>query len=66
MMFSMKRLVVLAMGLAGFVSAISSTGNSVLVVVESSKKDNFSIFFDDLRSALVVLSVLCQKLIFFY
>lgn len=66
MMFSVKRLVILAVGLAGFASAISSTGNSVLVVVESSKKDNFSIFFDDLRGAPFVLLVLCQKLIFFY
>jgi oligosaccharyltransferase complex subunit beta len=49
-MFSFKRLVLLGAAFAGWVNAKSSTGNSVLVVVEPNRKDDFSIFFDGLKS----------------
>jgi len=48
-MFSLRRLLILAAGLASFVNAKSSTGNSVLVVVEPKRQDDFSIFFDGLK-----------------
>ena len=49
LMFSLRRLITLAVGLASLVSAKSSTGNSVLVVVEPKRQDDFSIFYDGLR-----------------
>lgn len=49
-MFSLRRLLILAAGLASYVDAKSSTGNSVLVVVEPKRQDDFSIFFDGLKS----------------
>ena len=48
-MFSLHRLLILAAGLVSCVNAKSSTGNSVLVVVEPKNQDNFSIFFDGLK-----------------
>ena len=48
-MFSLRTLLILVAGLASYVYAKSSTGNSVLVVVEPKHKDNFSIFFDGLK-----------------
>lgn len=48
-MFVLRRLVLLGAALAGLVNARSSTGNSVLVVVDPSRKDDFSIFFDGLK-----------------
>jgi oligosaccharyltransferase complex subunit beta len=48
-MFSLGRLFILAAGLASLVSAKSSTGNSVLVVVEPKRQDDFSIFFEGLK-----------------
>ncbi|KAF9533658.1 oligosaccharyl transferase beta subunit [Crepidotus variabilis] len=48
-MFPLKKLIILAVGLFGLTSAKSSTGNSVLVVVEAAQKDDFSIFFDGMR-----------------
>jgi oligosaccharyltransferase complex subunit beta len=48
-MFSLRTLLVLAAGLASYVNAKSSTGNSVLVVVEPKHQDNFSIFFEGLK-----------------
>jgi oligosaccharyltransferase complex subunit beta len=50
-MFSLKRLVLVGAALASWVDAKSSTGNSVLVVVEPNRKDDFSIFFDGLQGA---------------
>ena len=49
-MFSFRSLLILAAGLASYVNAKSSTGNSVLVVVEPKRQDDFSIFFDRLKS----------------
>jgi len=48
-MFSLRRLLILAAGLASYVNAKSSTGNSVLVVVEPKRQDDFSMFFDGLK-----------------
>lgn len=48
-MFSLRRLLILAVGLTSCVNAKSSTGNSVLVVVEPKRQDDFSIFFDGLK-----------------
>ncbi|KAF8898247.1 oligosaccharyl transferase beta subunit [Gymnopilus junonius] len=48
-MFSFRRVLFLAAGLASLVGAKSSTGNSVLVVVEPKRQDDFSIFYDGLR-----------------
>ncbi|KAF5317930.1 hypothetical protein D9619_012211 [Psilocybe cf. subviscida] len=48
-MFSLGRLFILAASLASLVSAKSSTGNSVLVVVEPKRQDDFSIFFEGLK-----------------
>ncbi|KAF8162783.1 oligosaccharyl transferase beta subunit [Crassisporium funariophilum] len=48
-MFSFRKLLFLAAGLASLVNAKSSTGNSVLVVVEPKRRDDFSIFFDGLK-----------------
>ncbi|KAF8954962.1 oligosaccharyl transferase beta subunit [Flammula alnicola] len=48
-MLSLRRLLILATGLASLVSARSSTGNSVLVVVEPKRQDDFSIFFEGLK-----------------
>lgn len=50
-MFSLKGLVLFGIGFASWVSAKSSLGNSVLVVVEPNRKDDFSIFFDGLKGA---------------
>jgi len=52
-MLSLKRLVLLGVALASWVNARSSTGNSVLVVVEPSRKNDFSIFFDGLQGVLL-------------
>ena len=49
-MLSPRRLLILAAGLASLVNAKSSTGNSVLVVVEPKRQDDFSIFFEGLKS----------------
>ncbi|KAF9480879.1 oligosaccharyl transferase beta subunit [Pholiota conissans] len=48
-MFALKRVLLLAVGLASLVSATSSTGNSVLVVVEPKRQDDFSMFFEGLK-----------------
>lgn len=48
-MFSLRRFLVLVAGIASCVNAKSSTGNSVLVVVEPKHQDDFSIFFDGLK-----------------
>ena len=48
-MFSLKGLVLLGIAFASWASAKSSSGNSVLVVVEPNRKDDFSIFFDGLK-----------------
>jgi hypothetical protein len=60
-MFSLRRLLILAAGLASYVNAKSSTGNSVLVLVEPKRRDDFSIFFDGLESELgrVSYSYIC-------
>ena len=55
-MFSLRRLLILAAGLASCVNAKSSTGNSVLVVVEPKRQDDFSIFFDGLKSEFDTVS----------
>lgn len=57
-MFSLKRLVLLGAALASWVNAKSSTGNSVLVVVEPNRKDDFSIFFDGLKGVFAYISYL--------
>ena len=49
-MLSLRRLLILAAGLASLVNAKSSTGNSVLVVVEPKRQDDFSIFLEGLKS----------------
>ncbi|KAF9036846.1 oligosaccharyl transferase beta subunit [Panaeolus papilionaceus] len=48
-MLSIRKLIVLVAGLASLASAKSSTGNSVLVVVEPKRQDDFSIFFEGLK-----------------
>ncbi|KAJ3511262.1 hypothetical protein NLJ89_g4200 [Agrocybe chaxingu] len=48
-MFGLRRLLLLAVGLASFVDAKSWTGNTVLVVVEPRRQDDFSIFFEGLK-----------------
>ncbi|KAF5349618.1 hypothetical protein D9756_009018 [Leucocoprinus leucothites] len=48
-MVAFKRLVWLAVAFASSVYAKSSTGDSVLVIVEPKKQDNYNIFFDGLR-----------------
>jgi hypothetical protein len=54
-MFSPSRwLIVLALGLVSLVQAKSSTGNSVLVVVEPKRQDDFSIFFEGLKGACIL------------
>ena len=49
-MFSLRRVLILAAGLASYVNAKSSTGNSILIVVEPKRQDDFSIFFEGLKS----------------
>ena len=56
-MLSLRRLLILAAGLASYVNAKSSTGNSVLVVVEPKRQDDFSIFFEGLKSELAELAI---------
>jgi oligosaccharyltransferase complex subunit beta len=48
-MFAFSRLLLAAVGLASLVSAKSSTGNSVLVVVDPKRQDDFSIFYEGLK-----------------
>ncbi|KXN91992.1 Dolichyl-diphosphooligosaccharide--protein glycosyltransferase 48 kDa subunit [Leucoagaricus sp. SymC.cos] len=48
-MVAFKRLVWLAVALASSVYAKSSAGDSVLVIVEPKKQDDYTIFFDGLR-----------------
>jgi hypothetical protein len=48
-MFLLKRVLLLGLALLSFAKAKSSIGSSLLVVVEPNRKDDFSIFFDDLR-----------------
>lgn len=55
-MLSLRRLLILAAGLASYVCAKSSTGNSVLVVIEPKRQDDFSIFFEGLKSELCRVS----------
>jgi oligosaccharyltransferase complex subunit beta len=53
-MFSSRWLIALALGLITLVEAKSSTGNSVLVVVEPKRQDDFSIFFEGLKGARIL------------
>ena len=55
-MLSLRRLLILAAGLASCVNAKSSTGDSVLVVIEPKRQDDFSIFFEGLKSELCRVS----------
>jgi len=48
-MFSPRWLIVLVLGFFSLVQAKSSTGNSVLIVVEPKRQDDFSIFFESLK-----------------
>lgn len=50
-MVTFKRLVWLAVAFASSVYAKSSTGDSVLVIVEPKKQNDYNIFFDGLRGA---------------
>lgn len=53
-MVTFKRLVWLAVAFASSVYAKSSTGDSVLVIVEPKKQDDYNIFFDGLRGVFSV------------
>ena len=53
-MFSSRWLIALALGLVTLVQAKSSTGNSVLVVVEPKRQDDFSIFFEGLKGTCIL------------
>lgn len=48
-MIIFKKLIWLAITLVSSIHAKSSTGDSVLVIVESKKQNDYSIFFDGLR-----------------
>jgi len=50
----------LALSLITLVEAKSSTGNSVLVVVEPKRQDDFSIFFEGLKGACVLAQITAQ------
>jgi len=60
-MFSLQRLLIVAAGIASIVNAKSSTGNSVLVVVEPKRQDDFSIFFDGLKGVLKELGIITMS-----
>jgi len=50
-MIALRRLLALAVGLATFANAKSSSGDSVLVVVDPKRQDDYSIFFEGLKGA---------------
>ncbi|KAJ7066760.1 oligosaccharyl transferase beta subunit [Mycena amicta] len=54
-------LVVFLLSLSGLLHAKSSDGNSVLVIVEDAQKDEFSVFFDDLKAEGYDLSFRAPK-----
>ena len=55
-MIAFKKLTWLAITLVSSVHAKSSTGDSVLVIVEPKKQNSYNIFFDELRGKLLSLS----------
>jgi len=55
-MIAFKKLTWLAITLVSSVHAKSSTGDSVLVIVEPKKQNSYNIFFDGLRGKLLSLS----------
>jgi len=55
-MIAFKKLIWLAITLVSAVHAKSSTGDSVLVIVEPKKQNSYNIFFDELRGKLLSLS----------
>lgn len=50
-MLSLRSLVFLLAALASGLYAKSSTGNSVLVIVEPKKQDDYSLFFNGLKGS---------------
>lgn len=53
----------LALGLACLVNAKSSTGNSVLVVVEQKRQDDFHLFYEGLKGHTVIDYILHHEYI---
>jgi len=56
-MISFKKLIWLAITLVSSIHARSSTGDSVLVIVEPKKQNSYNIFFDGLRGKSLSLSL---------
>jgi len=62
-MITLKKLIWLALTLVSSIHAKSSTGDSVLVIVEPKKQNNYNIFFDGLRGKLSLFLTVCFEVI---